>query len=630
MGLTLVLAMGLALVLAMGLAPAAHAAPLTNRLASEASPFLRAHAADPIAWQPHGEDAFRAAAALGRPLFVSIGYATCSGCLRMSAESFSDREVAEALNAGFVPVLVDREAAPELADAYAATAAAMGEAVGYPLHLFLLPDGSPFHVARYLPRHDRPESPGIVTVLASVTRAVAAGRDALARRGAQLRAAVARELAVATPSPAVGPGAAELSAAVAALLSDADPEWGGRLALPKRPLDPSVPLLLRYQRRSGDRAARAIALRGLRRMAPAPVRGADGGFHEAAAARDWSAPHAEQRLADNARLAIAYLEAWQVSGHDPHHEVSRSVLDFLLAQLAGPEGGFFAVRSGAAADDTQPAGANGLALSALARAAFVWAEPRYLEAARRCARFALTRLDGPAGLAAFVAARRRGPPATLQDYALLTAGLLDLLEAEAEAAWLEAALRLQAEQETRFAHPEGGYFLTQAPPGPDLPRPRHARDGALPSGQGVAASNLLRLHALTGEAAYRHRADAILRIFQEGLRREPRRHVALALALDAQRDGLHEVVLALAPGDAGAELLAPLRRIFAPNRVLLVVAAPGPSPALAARAPLLAGKRPLGGESTAFVCRDHVCAEPARDARTLARQLERFTPLAGG
>ncbi|MEN8161443.1 MAG: DUF255 domain-containing protein, partial [Myxococcota bacterium] len=372
----------------------AEAQPLANRLAAEASPFLREHAADPIAWQPHDEEAFRAAARLDRPLFVSVGYATCSGCLRMSEESFPDPAVAAALGAGFVPVLVDRDASPALADAYARIAAGMGAAVGYPLHLFLLPDGSPFHVATYLPRHDRPGAPGILTVLASVTRALGSGRETLARRGAALREDVARELSVANPPAALGPGPEALVEAVEAQRQGLDPEWGGRLRLPKRPVEPSVALLLRYGRRSGDAGARKTALRALERMAGAPIRSEDGGFHEAAAARDWSAPRADQRLADNARLAIAYLEAWQVSGEGSFRDSARGVLEFLRRRLAAPNGGFVTARSGDRVDPQQPAGGNALALSALARAGFAFGEPRTVEAAKVTARFLLDTLRG--------------------------------------------------------------------------------------------------------------------------------------------------------------------------------------------------------------------------------------------
>ena len=610
---------------AVGADPGATARP-GNQLARAASPFLRLHGGDPISWQPYGEAAFARAAQLGRPLFVSIGYATCAGCLRMAEESFRDPEVGTALDAGFVAVMVDRETEPDLADAYARIAARMGEPVGYPLHVFLLPDGNPIHVATYMPRRDEPGRPGILTVLASVTRVLGAGAEPLRRRGDSLRSEIARELVASASSGA--PERRDLTQQVEALLGASDPEWGGRLAVPKRTADPAIALLLRHHRRSGDARSRDAAIRTLERMAGSPVRGADGGFYEAAEERDWSAPRPDQRLADNALIALAYLEGWQASGRAPLRDATRGVLDFVLRKLRAPSGAFFATLHAGAPDAQVLAGANGLAISALARAGFALGEPRYVKAAQAAARFELDHQRDPHGLLAMVSDGRAGPRAALADYALVIAGLLDLLEADADPGWLSAALSLQAEQDARFADPAGAYFLTQAAPGPGLPRPRHARDGALPSGEAIAAQNLQRLAALTGDRAALARADAILAAFRDELLREPLAHAALGAALDARLDGLHEVVLVLAPDETGPALLETLRRTFVPNRVLLVVRDGAVPAQLVKRARLLADKRALSGQSTAYVCRDHVCAHPARDAETLARQLERATPLA--
>jgi len=166
-----------------------------------------------------------------------------------------------------------------------------------------------------------------------------------------------------------------------------------------------------------------------------------------------------------------------------------------------------------------------------------------------------------------------------------------------------------------------------AAPGPGLPRPFHARDGLLPAGPGVAALNLLRLHALTGERVYLERADALFAAFRGGLAQEPLAHAALALALDARLDGLHEIALVTRPDRGASALLDTLRHAFVPNRVLLVVPDGEAPQRLVEEARLLAGKHALAGQSTAFVCRDHVCASPAHDAKTLARQLARSTPL---
>ena len=272
------------------------------------------HAHDPVDWRAYDERVFEVARASGRPVFLSLGYTTCHWCRVMEEESYQDPEVAAALNRGFVPVKVDREGQPQVAEAYARAAAAMGERVGWPLHVFLLPDGTPFHAATYLPREGRPGRPGILTVLASVREAFDASPDPLARRGEALREEVRREL-VSNAKPAVdAPDRALLEATVEAHRAEVDPAWGGRRRLPKRPTDPPVALLLRHHRRSGDTASLEAALLGLEHMAEAPVRDGDGGFHEAVLDRRWQRPRPEKRLADNARVALAYLDAWQVTG----------------------------------------------------------------------------------------------------------------------------------------------------------------------------------------------------------------------------------------------------------------------------------------------------------------------------
>jgi uncharacterized protein YyaL (SSP411 family) len=285
------------------------------------------------------------------------------------------------------------------------------------------------------------------------------------------------------------------------------------------------------------------------------------------------------------------------------------------------------MESGAAGLDEQIlAGANGLALSALARGGFALSEARFTRAAREAADFLLATLRRDDGLHHAVTEGRLAGRAGLDDHAFLVAGLLDLFEADPDPRWLAAAFALQREQDARFADAAGGYFLSEAPLGPGLPRPRHARDGASPSGNAVSAWNLLRLHAYSGDAAFLERAEALLLAFGEAMRADPGAHAGLASALDAYLDGLHEVVVVLPEGADGEPLLAPLRRAFVPNRVIAIVREGSEQERLGALSPLVRGRRPLGGP-TAFVCRHHVCAAPARSPERLAEQLAVFTPL---
>jgi len=696
----------------------------TNRLLLSASPYLRQHAHNPVDWRPWGEAAFAAAREAGRPLFVSVGYATCRGCRVMEEESYDDPEVAELLNAGFVAVKVDRTTRPDVAETLARYVAAMGVRPGWPLHVFLTPEGHPYHGATFLPRRDRPGRPGIQTVLASAERAFRSEPESLARRGARLRERVRAELAAAEAPEREGaaseaPGAAALHRAAQALLADVDLEWGGTRARPKHPLRPSVPLLLRYHRRTGDERALEAALASLERMAAGAVRDpVGGGFHRAAEDRRWREPHFEKTLAVNARVALAYLEAWQVTGRPDLAAVARETLAFVLRELAAPGGGFFAAldaesrdaagglgpgayytwtraqvrealpaelaraaiaafgvgdepsaphrarplaalaaeldlseeeararveearavllrarasRPRPAVDDQVLTAWNGLAISALARAGFALEEPAFVEAARRAAEFVLTHGlpdgDGDGRLVRAWSDGRREGPALLEDHALLAAGLLDLAEADPDPRWLREALARQAVLDRNHVHPDGGYTRRARDAEARLPETRPVQDGAVPAGNAVAAWNLVRLHALTGDDAYRERARALFRGLRGALAADPAAASELLVALDAHEESLHEVVVVHPAGADPAPLLAPLRRGFVPNRVLLVAADGAGVERLAALASLAAHRRAQGGRTTAYVCRDHVCASPTHDPQELAEQLAVTRPL---
>ena len=699
-------------------APGAAAAPrYTNRLLLAASPYLRRHAHNPVDWRPWDEESLAAARRSGRPIFVSVGYATCHGCRVMEEESFSDPAVATLLNERFVAIKVDRVAQPDVAEQLARFAAAMQVEIGWPLHVFLTPDGQPFYGANFIPRRDEPGRPGILTVLTSAADAYASEPAGLTRRAEQLARGVQSGLATATAAPtSAAPGPQLLTRGARALLASVDPEWGGIAGVPKLPLRPSVRLLLRYARRSGDEAAREAALRGLDRMASGALRDPlDGGFFRLASDRRWQMPQFEKSLADNAALALGYLEAWQVTGRTEFADVAREALDFAMRALTAPAGGFYAaldaesrdaegvLRAGAfytwtasqiraaldpalarvaiarfsagdaatpldrrrplrdvaqaldlsesalavplaqaraallAARAARPAPAvddqvltawNGLTVSALARVGFALEEPALLARARETAAF-LLRVRLPDGrLARAWSAGRSEGPGLLEDYALLVAGLLDLSEVDPDPRWLEQALALQRVLESDYADPAGGYTRSARDAEPQLLHERPVRDGVVPAGNAVVAANLERLHALTGDPAYRERAAALFRALGPAVAADPAACSEMLVALDAHLESFAEVVIVHPAAVSPAPMLAPLRRLFVPNRVLLVTGDGSESARVAALAPLAAHRKPLEGRTTAYVCRDHICKSPTTDPAVLAEQLRQAKPLA--
>ncbi len=278
-------------------------------------------------------------------------------------------------------------------------------------------------------------------------------------------------------------------------------------------------------------------------------------------------------------------------------------------------------------DDKILAAWNGLMISALARAGFAFMDDSYLHAATRAAELVLGRLrtaDG--GLARSYRAGQARQPGTLEDYAFMAQALLDLFEATWEPRWLVAAIELAHQLEARFADPAGGYFTTDAGGERLLVREKPTDDGVQPSGNAVALEVLLRLDELTGDPAWRARADQAFAAFGGLLSRESRTP-ALRGALDRALDTSLEIVI-VAPHDlAEAEpLLAEVRRTYLPHRTLVAVTATR-LPQLAKQVPMLEGKTALGGVATAFVCERSNCKQPTSRPAELAAQLAKVKPL---
>ncbi len=320
-------------------------APLyTNRLALESSPYLRQHAHNPVDWRPWGEEAFAEARRLGRPILVSIGYSTCHWCHVMADESFEDVEIATYMNQHYVAIKVDREERPDVDATYLKVIEAMGRPGGWPLNVWLTPDGKPFFASTYVPAHDgeRGAQTGFLGLLRHGRDLVDGKEDALARDADRIASAM-REMTRPAP-PGGGLGAPALRRAIELFGQAFDPDNGGVLLRGQRnkfPADLPVRLLLRYARRTGDAEARRMAELTLEKMAAGGIRDqVGGGFHRYSTDPQWRVPHFEKMLYDNALLAVAYLEAYQATGREDFAEVAREILAFVERDLAAQGGGY--------------------------------------------------------------------------------------------------------------------------------------------------------------------------------------------------------------------------------------------------------------------------------------------------
>ena len=309
-----------------------------NRLASETSPYLLQHAHDPVDWQPWGTETLERARELDRPVFLSVGYAACHWCHVMHRESFADAATAQDLNAGFVSIKVDREERPDVDHLYMDAVQSLTGSGGWPMSVFLTPDGRPFYGGTYFPNTPRHGQASFRQVLAAVREAWLDRREEIDESASRLAEAIAigqrapRGLALpAVEAPSL---AVVLDQATAILISSFDIRTGGWGGSPKFPQPMVIEQLLREHLRTGDVRPLGVAVRSLDAMASGGIRDhLGGGFARYATDSVWLVPHFEKMLYDNAQLARAYLHAWRVTGAVRHAEVVRQTLDFMVRDL---------------------------------------------------------------------------------------------------------------------------------------------------------------------------------------------------------------------------------------------------------------------------------------------------------
>ena len=307
---------------------------MPNRLAGETSPYLLQHRDNPVDWYPWGTEALERARAEDRPILLSIGYSACHWCHVMERESFEDEATAAYMNANFVCIKVDREERPDVDAIYMEAVQAMAGHGGWPLTAFLDTQTAPFYAGTYFPPEPRQGMPSFRMVLAAVVESWATQRERIAGAAASIKEQLG---AIARLEPSTDPlVASALSAAEDRLRQTADQRWGGFGGAPKFPPASALEFLLaRGERALVERTLDAMACGGIHDQL-------GGGFARYAVDERWLVPHFEKMLYDNALLARVYLHGWQAQGHERWRETCERTLDWMLAEMRGPEGGFYA------------------------------------------------------------------------------------------------------------------------------------------------------------------------------------------------------------------------------------------------------------------------------------------------
>jgi uncharacterized protein len=328
---------------------------MANRLANETSPYLLQHKDNPVDWYPWGEEALERAREEDKPILLSIGYSACHWCHVMERESFEDEATARIMNEHFVNIKVDREERPDLDSIYMSAVQALTRGGGWPMTVFLTPDGSPFYGGTYFPPVSRGGMPSFKGVLTSLADAYENRRDEVLRSAQSVRdylRAVTIDAAIPKSS---SPGTDLLERAAESLVSQLDRRFGGFGGAPKFPQAMNLEALLRHWRRTGDLAALSGVEDTLRAMAGGGIYDQlGGGFHRYSVDEYWLVPHFEKMLYDNALLSRLYLEAYQATGDDFFRRVAEETLDYVLRDMTSPEGGFYS------AEDADSEGEEGM------------------------------------------------------------------------------------------------------------------------------------------------------------------------------------------------------------------------------------------------------------------------------
>jgi uncharacterized protein len=635
---------------------------VVNRLAAETSPYLLQHADNPVDWYPWGEEALARARQEDKPILLSIGYSACHWCHVMEHESFEDEETARVMNDRFVCIKVDREERPDLDSLYMDAVVSLTGQGGWPMTVFLTPEGEPFFGGTYYPPEARYGLPSFRQVLGAVSDLYRERRRDVATAAEQLVGSLRASAELRPSADPLTEGL--LHGAVRSLRGAFDAEWGGFGRAPKFPPASTIEFLFRMHVRSRDEDALRMATATLDGMALGGMYDlVGGGFHRYSVDERWLIPHFEKMLYDNALLVPVYLHAWLVGGNERHREVVEETVEYMLRELRLPEGCFASAqdadtdgvegltftwtpeeeaprellqpfehgrfvlrgeldeetrrrlleirdkRPQPARDDKAIASWNGLALAALAEAGRRLERPDWLEAARAVADFLLGPLSEDDGR--LLRTYRAGQAKTtgfLEDYADVANGLYELYVATGDRRYLDESLRLARLAVELFADRDrGGFFLSPSDGEQLVARGKVFDDHPTPSGNSMLAYVLLRLSRIYGDDELERHAVSVFRLVRSAVERAPSAFGHALCGLDLHFSAPREIAIVGPPdSDVARAALAP----YDPNAVVAFGSAEG--------IPLLEGKDLVKGKPAVYVCERFACQAPITEPSELA------------
>ncbi len=680
-----------------------------NRLIRESSPYLLQHAHNPVDWYPWGSEAFERSKKEDKPIFLSIGYSTCHWCHVMEYESFEKERIAEIMNEHFVSIKVDREQRPDVDQIYMNAVQMMTGSGGWPLSVFLTPDGKPFYGGTYFPPRDAYGRPSFERVLLSIADAWKNRRQELVNSAGKISEVLAN---LTGPTEKEKLSAEMLKAAFDHFQNVFDAANGGFGIAPKFPQPTNLSMLLSYWHRTANTQALQMVEKTLDAMAKGGIYDhIGGGFHRYATDARWLVPHFEKMLYDQALLSKVYLQAYQITKNQKYATTAKEIFDYVLRDMTDAEGGFYSAEDadsegkegtfylwntaqiasildkdqaelfnayyGVTAkgnfeegktilniaastsqlekkfrkdhtaivniltttrtkilnerverirphrDDKIITAWNGLMISSLAYGGAVLQKEKYIKAAEQASKFILDVLHKNGRLMRYYRDGHVVEPAFLNDYAFMTIGLLDLYEATFDTKWLIAAKELSEEMIELFADNEqGGFFLTGNDAEKLIARSKPSSDGAIPSGNSIAALALLKLGRLTMNQRFTEQGGRAIELFSQQLKQSPAYSSAMLIALNFWIGPTQEIVIA---GNAEApetkQMLKLVYDRFLPNAVVLFHDHGEAGSAIEQIVPFIKSQTSIDGKATAYVCENYVCKKAINEIDDLDKML---------
>ncbi|MGM0588154.1 MAG: thioredoxin domain-containing protein [Bacteroidota bacterium] len=697
---------------------------MPNQLIDESSPYLQQHAQNPVDWHPWGEQALSKAQTENKPIFLSIGYATCHWCHVMEHESFEDQQVADLLNEHFVSIKVDREERPDLDDLYMTVCQMTSGQGGWPLNVFLTPDRRPFLATTYIPKQNRGRRLGMLQLLPRIANLWQEERQTLLDQAHKITTALQQSSETEAPEQLIDtevvtddlPSERILSA----YQSSYDEQFGGFGSAPKFP----SPHQLVYLLRLGDTKATQMATHTLKNMRRGGIWDHIGyGFHRYSTDKQWKLPHFEKMLYDQALLLEAYAEAAVRTEHPSFIQTATQIHEFVSRELMSEQGLFYSAqdadtdgeegkfytwtldeinalldpadaalvqelfnlepegnfleeaqqrktgrnvfyrtqdwetlskqrstslekimghwdkirqklltlrneRPRPLLDDKTLTDWNALYINRLARAGLLLVLPDWVDqAVRSYARLKQTMINDKGELFHRYRDGSRAISAHADDYAHLIRAGLQLHQATGRLNYLSDAVMFQHQMNEQCWDPNGyGFFIT-AQRSDLLQRTKPWYDGAMPSVNSTAASNLLQLHKLTGESSYLEQFEQLASAVWPHVRKAPTAFGQFTQALHAYRSKSQELVVVFPDAPSEDKLRAELWKLHAAGsyQPSILVKTPNNSDLLTELASFTNTMEAKDGQPTYYLCEQFACQAPTTDKNSVLEQLSQLS-----